>query len=129
MTIEQKIRAIMRATGWKQQKLAVTFGVSQSTVNRWLRGAEPEGHRRDAINAAYAEHVKDDAPSTDDKIRGDQEILAMLRRIDGLSTIDIDVAFTVISNALKANRAGSEQADAGDRQEPAIARRESTPSQ
>jgi len=60
MKIEQKIRAIMDVTGWKQQKLAEHFEVSQSTVNRWLRGAEPEGHRRDAINEAYESLV--DAP-------------------------------------------------------------------
>ncbi|WP_367928107.1 S24 family peptidase [Aquamicrobium sp.] len=61
MTIEQKIRAIMRATGWKQQRLAEHFNVSQSTVNRWLSGSEPEGHRRDAINETY-ENVVDNAP-------------------------------------------------------------------
>lgn len=62
MTIEQKIRAIMKATGWKQQKLAEHFDVSQSTVNRWLAGSEPEGHRRDAINATY-DRVVDHGPT------------------------------------------------------------------
>lgn len=61
--MEHKIRAIMKAQGWKQLKLADYFNVSQSTVNRWLSGAEPEGHRRDAINAAYDELV-DTAPLT-----------------------------------------------------------------
>ncbi|RWB85980.1 MAG: XRE family transcriptional regulator [Mesorhizobium sp.] len=59
MTTEQKIRAIMKETGWKQQKLAEIFSVSQSTVNRWLSGSEPEGPRRDAINEAYARYVPD----------------------------------------------------------------------
>lgn len=63
-TIEQKIRAIMRATGWKQQRMAEHFNVSQSTVNRWLSGAEPEGHRRDAINELY-ERVVDHSPKGD----------------------------------------------------------------
>ncbi len=53
MTMEKKLRAIMRATGWKQMKLAEHFAVSQSTVNRWLAGSEPEGHRRDMINDTY----------------------------------------------------------------------------
>lgn len=47
--ISSMLREIMRATGWKQQHLAEKVGVSQSTVNRWLSGAEPEGHRRDII--------------------------------------------------------------------------------
>jgi phage repressor protein C with HTH and peptisase S24 domain len=59
--IEQKLRAIMDATGMKQMELAEYFKVSQSTVNRWLAGSEPEGHRRDAINDAY-ERLIDEAP-------------------------------------------------------------------
>lgn len=62
--MEQKIRAIMKATGWKQQKVAEHFNVSQSTVNRWLAGAEPEGHRRDAINETF-DAVVDQGPRTD----------------------------------------------------------------
>jgi transcriptional regulator with XRE-family HTH domain len=58
MTIEQKIRSILKAGGWKQQKLAEELGVSQATVSRWLSGSEPEGHRRDAINDLYAEIVE-----------------------------------------------------------------------
>jgi transcriptional regulator with XRE-family HTH domain len=54
---ETKIREIMKVTGWKQQRLAEAFNVSQSTVNRWLTGSEPEGHRRDAINQLYEETV------------------------------------------------------------------------
>jgi phage repressor protein C with HTH and peptisase S24 domain len=65
MDIETKIRAIMKATGWKQQRLAEHFDVSQSTVNRWLAGSEPEGHRRDAINAAYESLVDEPAPAVD----------------------------------------------------------------
>lgn len=55
MTIEQKLRAIMKATGRKQQALAAHFEVSQSTVHRWLTGSEPEGPTRDAINELYDE--------------------------------------------------------------------------
>lgn len=73
MTIEQKIRAIMKATGWKQQKLAEHFDVSQSTVNRWLAGSEPEGHRRDAINATYdsvVDHGPPDASGAEIPVMG-----------------------------------------------------------
>ncbi|TLX12110.1 XRE family transcriptional regulator [Rhizobium sp. MHM7A] len=63
-TIPEKLRAIMRASGWKQMQLAEHFEVSQSTVNRWLTGSEPEGHRRDAINEAY-ERLVDEGPRAD----------------------------------------------------------------
>lgn len=56
-TIAEKLRAIMKATGKKQMELAEHFHVSQSTVNRWLAGSEPEGQRRDAINEAYEQLI------------------------------------------------------------------------
>ncbi|NKM69195.1 S24 family peptidase [Rhizobium laguerreae] len=61
VSIPDKIRAIMKATGKKQMQIAEFFEVSQSTVNRWIAGAEPEGHRRDAINEAY-ERLVDEGP-------------------------------------------------------------------
>lgn len=61
ITIPDKIRAIMKATGKKQMQIAEFFEVSQSTVNRWIAGAEPEGHRRDAINEAY-DRLVDEGP-------------------------------------------------------------------
>jgi repressor LexA len=64
-TIPEKLRAIMNATSWKQMQLAEKFEVSQSTVNRWLTGAEPEGHRRDAINDAY-DRLTQEAPASVD---------------------------------------------------------------
>ena len=57
MNIADKIRVIRDANGWTQQQLAEAMGVAQSTVNRWLSGSEPEGHRRDAINATYEQIV------------------------------------------------------------------------
>ena len=65
-TIPEKLRAIMTATGWKQMQLAEKFDVSQSTVNRWLTGSEPEGARRDAINEAY-DRLTDEAPAAADQ--------------------------------------------------------------
>jgi transcriptional regulator with XRE-family HTH domain len=53
MSMERKLRDIMKATGRKQQDIASHFGVSQSTVHRWLKGSEPEGPHRDAINELY----------------------------------------------------------------------------
>jgi len=60
-SIEQKLRAIMRATGWKQARLAEELGVTQATVSRWFSGSEPEGQRRDAINDLY-DKTLDHAP-------------------------------------------------------------------
>jgi repressor LexA len=57
MMIADKIRAIRGANGWTQQQFAEAMNVAQSTVNRWLAGAEPEGHRRDAINEAFEPSV------------------------------------------------------------------------
>lgn len=123
MTMEEKLRAIMRATDWKQQKLAEVFSVGQSTINRWLvKGAQPKGDRRDHINLIYSQIVESKQTLSDAPIHGDEEILAMLRRIDGLTTKDIDAALWVITTALNANKAGSKQADAGDQSEPAIPR-------
>lgn len=65
MTIEEKLRAIMKATGWTQQEVAKRLKVSQSTVNRWLTGSEPEGHRRDAINEHY-EHLLDEQETSEE---------------------------------------------------------------
>lgn len=59
MDIPSKIRAIRKHNGWTQQQFAEAMGVAQSTVNRWLTGSEPEGHRRDAINEAF-EQIRHD---------------------------------------------------------------------
>lgn len=56
-TIDEKLRAILKATGWRQQHLAEKLNVTQATVSRWFSGSEPEGHRRDAINDMYEEVV------------------------------------------------------------------------
>lgn len=58
ITIEQKLRAIMKATGWRQTQLAERLNVTQATVSRWFSGSEPEGARRDAILALYDEFVE-----------------------------------------------------------------------
>lgn len=55
MRVIDKIRAILNLEDWNQSKLAERQNVSQSTVNRWLAGAEPKGNRRDAINDLYDE--------------------------------------------------------------------------
>lgn len=64
-TIEQKLRAIMKATGWRQTQLAERLNVTQATVSRWFSGSEPEGQRRDAILALYEEFVEDGPKALD----------------------------------------------------------------
>lgn len=60
--IDEKLRAIMKATGWKQQKMAEELGTNQANVSRWLsRKQEPEGPARDAINDAY-QRLVDESP-------------------------------------------------------------------
>lgn len=56
MKISEKVRKLLQEPEWTQQRLAERLGVSQSTVNRWIKGSEPEGHRRDAINQLYTAH-------------------------------------------------------------------------
>ena len=54
MRMTDRIRAILSLKPWTQQRVAEELGVSQSTVNRWVKGAEPEGHNRDALLALHA---------------------------------------------------------------------------
>ncbi|WP_083246737.1 helix-turn-helix transcriptional regulator [Mesorhizobium sp. SEMIA 3007] len=63
-------------------------------------------------------------------IKGDVEVLAFLRRIEGLSENDINLAYGVIRNAmdLSATRAESEPSASRDPQPLASRRRESEPS-
>ncbi|RWH88014.1 MAG: XRE family transcriptional regulator [Mesorhizobium sp.] len=127
MTIDEKVRAILRATEWNQQKLAEYFDVSQSTVHRWLSGAEPEGQRRDAINDAYARFVGQDAASTA-PIRDADEIRKLLEQIDGLKPADVTALLSVIKGFQQANSAQPEQVRPRDQSELAIPRREPSPS-
>lgn len=53
MTPADMIRSILKRPEWTQIKLAEHFGVSQPTVHRWLKGAEPEGKHWDAIRALH----------------------------------------------------------------------------
>lgn len=53
MKIADKIRFILKETNWSQSRLAEELDTTQPTVHRWLKGVEPEGHRRDAINDLY----------------------------------------------------------------------------
>lgn len=62
MKMADKIRAILKKAEITQGELAAKLEVSQPTVHRWLKGAEPEGHRRDAINDLYKSLFDDAGP-------------------------------------------------------------------
>jgi transcriptional regulator with XRE-family HTH domain len=53
--LRQKLSALLAGPTWTQAKLAEALGVSQSTVNRWTKGTEPEGDHRDALAQLYDE--------------------------------------------------------------------------
>jgi len=53
MKIAQKIAVLLSTPEWTQAKLAEELGVSQSTINRWTKGTEPEGHHRDALSDLF----------------------------------------------------------------------------
>lgn len=61
--VEEKLRAILKNTGWNQSQLADKLGTTQGTVSRWLSGSDPKGHQYDAINALY-EDVLDNTPAS-----------------------------------------------------------------
>ncbi|WP_167394089.1 LexA family transcriptional regulator [Brucella oryzae] len=61
--IDYYLREIMKTTGWKQAELASRLDTTQATVSRWFKGAEPEGHRRDAILELYSSVTNMAAPS------------------------------------------------------------------
>lgn len=66
--IVDRLHAIRKATGWTQVQLAEHLKVTQSTVNRWFSGSEPEGHRRDAIISLYDEVISNGPKGSDGDI-------------------------------------------------------------
>ncbi|RWF78281.1 MAG: helix-turn-helix domain-containing protein [Mesorhizobium sp.] len=122
--------------GYTQETLAEMVGLTASSISQLENGKQgfsdstliAMSKALDCRPGDLLLWAPDKIEASDAPIRGDHEILATLQRIEGLSKRDIDVAFAVISNALNANRAGSEPSDADDRSRPATPRRESTPS-
>ncbi|MCF6120860.1 helix-turn-helix transcriptional regulator [Mesorhizobium muleiense] len=121
--------------GLNQETLAEMVGLTASSISQLENGKQGF---TDSTLAAIARALEcrpgdlllwgpDEIEASTAPIRGDQEILAVLQRIEGLSTRDIDVAFGVISNALKVNKAESEQVGADGRSQLATPRRESSP--
>lgn len=57
MKTYEKVKAILRLKHWNQSKLAERFGVSQSSVARWVSGIEPETKRADEIDELYRQEI------------------------------------------------------------------------
>jgi repressor LexA len=56
------IKALLAARAWNQAELAERLGTAQTTVSRWMAGAEPRGDTRDAIRALARESGIDLSP-------------------------------------------------------------------
>ncbi|RWO37308.1 MAG: XRE family transcriptional regulator [Mesorhizobium sp.] len=122
--------------GLTQETLAEQVGLTASSISQLETGKQGFS---DSTLAAIASALDcrpgdlllwgpdESEAATAAPIRSDQEILAVLQRIEGLSNRDIDVAFAVISNALNANKAESEPTGADGRSQLGISRRESSP--
>lgn len=63
MDITDKVRHLLEEGGYTQTRLAKAIGVSQSTINRWLKeDAEPEGANRDSVHALHQSMFGDNPP-------------------------------------------------------------------
>ncbi|MDE2099583.1 MAG: LexA family transcriptional regulator [Patescibacteria group bacterium] len=49
MQLTAILQQLIRETGWNQTQLGKELKVEQSTISRWLDGAEPKLHQRDRI--------------------------------------------------------------------------------
>jgi phage repressor protein C with HTH and peptisase S24 domain len=70
MTPQQKVNAILALPDWKQERLAAHLSVAQSSVHRWVAGAEPRGDKRDAINELYEQLMGSDADTKQVQLAG-----------------------------------------------------------
>lgn len=108
-------------------KLAKFIGVRPDAITR-MANADPQKETR-AIEAHELERMREffgqDGAAP---IRGSDEIRNVLERIEGLKPADVTVLLSAIQGFQQVNAAQPERARPDDRSEPAIPRRESTPS-
>lgn len=70
MTPAARVRRILQLKGWTQMRLAAEIGVSQSTVHRWIGGAEPEGGHRDRLNELFTMLFTEDVDNPQVPLKG-----------------------------------------------------------
>ncbi|MEC5289424.1 MULTISPECIES: helix-turn-helix domain-containing protein [unclassified Aurantimonas] len=58
--VQRLIGAEWQGSKITQQRMGERLNVAQSTINRWLKGSEPEGDNRDALLAFYREVFPDE---------------------------------------------------------------------
>ena len=56
-SVEDKLREILKKTGWNQSELATRLDTTQGTVSRWLSGSDPKSTQYQAITALYDDVV------------------------------------------------------------------------
>jgi hypothetical protein len=123
-----------RLTGETMTELSRRVTGKKDTIRNWRRSRE-EGiessasfQNVQAILAAIGTEVK--LGDTSPLIRSDEEILSVLKRIEGLDSRGVEVAFSVISNHLRVNQPPRSSQGVSDGQsETANPRRESSSSQ
>ncbi|RUU24879.1 hypothetical protein EOD08_24230 [Mesorhizobium sp. M6A.T.Ca.TU.002.02.2.1] len=114
-----------------KKKLAEFVGVRPDAITR-SANTDPNKETR-AIDAheikLMREFFSQDEPATEPPpIRGEVEILATLRRIEGLSEKDVAFLYDVILKDINFNTVSQERSQAGAQSAPATPRHESTPS-
>ncbi len=118
--------------GLTQDEAAERIGATQSKLSRIEKGVTP--YDQDFLEeAARAYGVSVDTLITrhpiipTPPIRGEQEILYTLQRIEGLSKRGIELALLAITTALETNQKKSSEPAADDQLQPANPHHEPTP--
>lgn len=120
-----------KKAGKTQSGLAEALGVAHPQVTQLVKGKRDLKVREVPVVAKYLNVAPPAWPGemqTGDRIVGDDAILATLRRIEGLTEYDIDVAFTVIKHAITSRNASREPSRPDDQSEQSSPRREPVPS-
>lgn len=132
MSLAERLRKARTAKNLSQSELARLIGVKPQAIQAIEAGNVQKPRNIVAIAKAVGmepgELLTGDKRSGLPPIRDDEQILAMLARIEGLTETDIRFAFDVIKHALELRRAVSSQTATDDPPRPATPRRVSQPS-
>lgn len=118
--------------------LAKYLGVSADAITRMANveggkeAREIKAHELPLIQRFFSEQGEEPAPlpatvTENGPIRGDQAILEMLSRIEGLDQRGVEVVFSVIDTVIKRQPSTQEQSSADDQRVPANLHHEPKP--